>query len=49
MALYVGNSEKLASARHVYRKVGFEGLGQEVKDEDKWLEIGFEGITVGYW
>ena len=53
VVLYVGNSKELASARKVYHKIGFQGLnapqGQQVKDVERWLEIGFKGATLGYW
>ncbi|KAG9317861.1 hypothetical protein JVU11DRAFT_2089 [Chiua virens] len=53
VVLYVGNSEGLAPARKVYHKIGFQGLndphGQEIEGVEKWLEIGFEGTTLGYW
>ncbi|KAI9569288.1 hypothetical protein HD554DRAFT_2020701 [Boletus coccyginus] len=53
VVLYVGNSKELAPARKVYHKIGFHGLnptqGQQVKDVERWLEIGFQGTTLGYW
>jgi GNAT superfamily N-acetyltransferase len=55
VVLYVGNStaRELTSARKIYHKVGFQGLStvQELRVEnvERWLEIGFEGTTLGYW
>ncbi|KAF8549854.1 hypothetical protein OG21DRAFT_537352 [Imleria badia] len=53
VVLYVGNSDELLPARKVYHKIGFQGLsglqGQQVKDVEKWIEIGFKGTTLGYW
>ena len=53
VVLFVGNSKELAPARKVYHKVGFQGLnalqGQQVKDVERWVEIGFKGTTLGYW
>ncbi|KAF8433042.1 hypothetical protein L210DRAFT_3650109 [Boletus edulis BED1] len=53
VVLYVGNSDELAPARKVYHKIGFHGLdwsqGQQVKDVERWLEIGFKGTTLGHW
>ena len=49
----MGNSEELAPARKVYDKIGFQGLdvpqGQQVEDVERWVEIGFENTTLGYW
>ncbi|KAH0840305.1 hypothetical protein J3R83DRAFT_1315 [Lanmaoa asiatica] len=53
VVLYVGNSKELASARKVYHRIGFQGLngpqGQQVEGVERWVEIGFEGTTLGYW
>ncbi|KAG8219529.1 hypothetical protein J3R82DRAFT_479 [Butyriboletus roseoflavus] len=55
VVLYVGNgdSTELTSARRVYHKVGFQGLNaqqeQNVENVERWVEIGFEGTTLGYW
>ncbi|KAF8445613.1 hypothetical protein L210DRAFT_3641979 [Boletus edulis BED1] len=50
VVLYVGNASELASARRVYHKVGFQGLdAQQVENVERWIEIGFEGTTLGYW
>lgn len=54
--LYVGNSDELAPAREVYHKLGFQGLNVRARSGaaavpgvETWLEIGFEGTTLGYW
>ncbi|KAF8551720.1 hypothetical protein OG21DRAFT_1417464 [Imleria badia] len=53
VVLYVEDTEALAPARKVYRKIGFQGLdgpqGQQVKDLEKWLEIGFKDTTLSCW
>ncbi|KAF9245809.1 hypothetical protein BU15DRAFT_40842 [Melanogaster broomeanus] len=54
VVLYVGNSNELAAARRVYAKIGFQGIGSPaesyaVEGVEKWLEIGFEATTLGYW
>ena len=44
---------ELASARKLYHKLGFQGLSaqqeQKVENVERWVEIGFEGTTPGYW
>ncbi|KIJ22063.1 hypothetical protein PAXINDRAFT_63842 [Paxillus involutus ATCC 200175] len=53
VVLYVGNSKGLTAARRVYEKIGFQGLNQQgghpVEGVEKWLEIGFENTTLGFW
>jgi ribosomal protein S18 acetylase RimI-like enzyme len=57
VVLYVGHT---LDATRVYRRVGFVGLGREegsssvchdAKDEgvEDWLELGFEGASLGHW
>ena len=51
VTLYVGIEN---SARSVYAKVGFVGLGANdgpVEGVDRWLEIGFdpEHVDLGHW
>ncbi|KAF8560057.1 hypothetical protein OG21DRAFT_1401354 [Imleria badia] len=45
--LYVGTELKFA--RKVYRKLGFQGLDEEQENVERWVEIGFEGASLGYW
>ncbi|KAF8548580.1 hypothetical protein OG21DRAFT_746191 [Imleria badia] len=52
VVLYVDNSEASVSIRKVYHKIGFQGLdvsGQQVKDVERWMEIGFVGTNLGHW
>jgi hypothetical protein len=50
IVLYVAHAN--ASARHVYRMVGFHSLrGQFVRGVEPWLEIGFDRahVKLGHW
>ena len=51
VVLYVAHEND--AANHVYRRVGFAGLGngERVVDVDPWLEIGFDRnqVELGHW
>ena len=51
VVLYVAHGNH--AANHVYRRVGFSGLGkgERVVDVDPWLEIGFDRtqVVLGHW
>jgi predicted HD phosphohydrolase len=49
VSLYVGLS--LGGARHVYARVGYQGIERPAEGCENWIEYGFNPaqVTIGYW
>jgi predicted GNAT family acetyltransferase len=47
VALYVTVHDE--GPRHVYKSVGYQGIGQPVVSMGDWVEIGFQDTDLGCW